>query len=129
MTAWVGEDRNRAARAYMHEHTDRKPRKNVVSVLRRVLGPEGVAAVVEAPAVHRQIAAAVREDELEAGEPLHDPVEYETPGAEGLLQRMTDRVDEVMVEQPPWLSEPGGMDEHHHTELLHHLRQAVPRYR
>lgn len=51
--AWVeggadysdSEHRNRAARAWIHEHVDRKPRVGVVKGLREVLGEDGVLAV------------------------------------------------------------------------------------
>lgn len=51
--AWVGQDRNRAARAWMHEHERSTPRKGVVSKLSEVLGPDGVALVEAEIAKHQ----------------------------------------------------------------------------
>lgn len=45
--AWVGEDRNRAARAYVHEQDRPSPRKGVTSKLEAILG-DGLKAVTDA---------------------------------------------------------------------------------
>lgn len=51
--AWVGQDRNRAARAWLHEHDRSSPRKGVVAKLTEVLGPDGVATVEAEIAKHQ----------------------------------------------------------------------------
>lgn len=53
VVAWVGQDRNRAARAWLHEHDRPKPRSGVVDKLRAVLGAEGVLAVEAEIAKHQ----------------------------------------------------------------------------
>ncbi len=78
----------------------------------------GVIGMVEAPGIHGQEPAAVGEDELEVGESLHDAVEDEPAGADGLLQRVADRVDEVVVHEPLRLGEPGRVEEDHEPELF-----------
>jgi hypothetical protein len=80
--AWVGDDKNRAARAFAAEHTDRKPRKGVVDKLRGILGIEGVAKVREAmeaaepPPLDLTSAPSLSAD-VNAGEPGGPPA----PGA------------------------------------------------
>lgn len=73
--AWVGQDRNRAARAWMHEHADRKPRKGVTEKLADVLGEGGVLAVqtameaAEPPPLDLSAPPSPRPESDEGGEP------------------------------------------------------------
>ena len=57
-------------------------------------------------------------DDLEVRKSLHDAVEDEPAGADGLLQRVADRVDEVVVHEPLRLGEPGRVEEDHEPELF-----------
>jgi hypothetical protein len=74
--AWVGADRNRAARAYCHEQDRSSPRKGVTAKLIDVLGPDGLLAVETAMA-----AAAPPPLDLSAGAPA--PADEKGTAGEG----------------------------------------------
>lgn len=79
ITAWVGADRNRAARAYAHEQERSTVRKGLTAKLVEVLGPEGLAKVTEAM-------AAAAPPPLDLGAPSSEtpPVSPPTAGSEGV---------------------------------------------
>lgn len=76
--AWVGEDRNRAARAWLHEQERSTARKGVIAKLSDVLGPEGVEKVTEAIA-----AASPPPLDLSAGPHAASPAAPAETGAGG----------------------------------------------
>ena len=60
------------------------------------------------------------EHDLKTGMTLHDAVEDETAGTDGLLERVADGVEKVVVGEPARLGETRGVDQDHHPQLLDH---------
>ena len=74
--------------------------------------------VIEAAPIGRQIAAAMRDADLQFGEPFEVAVEDQLPDAQRGIQRMSDGVREIMVAHPADQAGAERMQENQNAEFL-----------